>query len=124
MRRCSRSSFYKMVDKLRSEGVLDIASMERAMGDHVDPRKLRSNHMTILVRNQVGLKNLYRLISKGYLDYYSKHPRIPKSVLEENRDGLIIGSACSDGILYSAILSQRPESELLEICDFFSTTSR
>lgn len=111
--------FYKMVDKLRSEGVLDIATMERAMGDHVDPRKLRSNHMTILVRNQVGLKNLYRLISKGYLDYYSKHPRIPKSVLEENRDGLIIGSACSDGILYSAILSQRPESELLEICDFF-----
>ena len=47
------------------------------MGDHVDPRKLRSNHMTILVRNQAGLKNLYRLISKGYLDYYSKHPRIP-----------------------------------------------
>lgn len=111
--------FFKMTDKLRSEGVLDIRSMESVMSDNVDPKKLRSNHMTILVKDQAGLKNLYKLVSMGYLNYYSKHPRIPKTVLEQYREGLVIGSACSDGLLYKAILDGKTQSELLEICDFF-----
>lgn len=111
--------FFKMTDKLRSEGVLDIRSMESVMSDNVDPKKLRTNHMTILVKNQMGLKNLYKLVSLGYLSYYAKNPRIPKTVLQQYREGLIVGSACSDGVLYSAILSGKPESELLDICDFF-----
>lgn len=49
--------FFKMTDKLRAEGVLDIRSMESVMSDNVDPKKLRTNHMTILVKNQTGLKN-------------------------------------------------------------------
>lgn len=64
--------FFKMTDKLRSEGVLDIRSMESVMSDNVDPKKLRTNHMTILVKNQMGLKNLYKLVSLGYLSYYAK----------------------------------------------------
>ena len=111
--------FFKMTDKLRAEGVLDIRSMESVMSDNVDPKKLRTNHMTILVKNQTGLKNLYRLVSLGYLNYYSKNPRIPKTVLQQYREGLIIGSACSDGVLYSGILSGKSESELLDICEFF-----
>ena len=111
--------FFKMTDKLRSEGVLDIRSMESVMSDNVDPKKLRSNHMTVLVKDQAGLKNLYKLVSMGYLNYYSKHPRIPKTVLEQYREGLVIGSACSDGLLYKAILDGKTQSELLEICDFF-----
>lgn len=111
--------FFKMTDKLRAEGVLDIRSMESVMSDNVDPKKLRTNHMTILVKNQTGLKNLYKLVSLGYLNYYSKNPRIPKTVLQQYREGLIIGSACSDGVLYSGILSGKSESELLDICEFF-----
>lgn len=64
--------FFKMTDKLRAEGVLDIRSMESVMSDNVDPKKLRTNHMTILVKNQTGLKNLYKLVSLGYLNLLFK----------------------------------------------------
>lgn len=111
--------FFKMTDKLREEGVLGIKTLSSAMSERVDPKKLRTNHMTILVKNRTGLKNLYRLISMSYLDYYSRVPRIPKTVLERYREGLIIGSACSDGVIYKAFLDSRSHDDILELAEFF-----
>ncbi len=111
--------FFAMTDKLKKEGVHGIADMNQAMSEKADPLKLRSYHIILLVKNQVGLKNLYKLITKGYLDYYRKHPRIPKTVLEAHREGLIIGSACSEGELFSAILENKPYGELKKIASFY-----
>ena len=111
--------FFCMCNKLKLEGILDLEAMNRAMADRADPKKQRSYHMIILAKNMVGLKNLYHLISKSYLDYYYKNPRIPKTLLEEYREGLIIGSACESGELYSAILKNKSHEELLEIAEFY-----
>ncbi len=111
--------FFKMVDKLREEGIYTVEDMNRAMNDKANPLRLRPYHMIILVKDLVGLKNLYKLISSSYLESYYRYPRIPKSKLSEHREGLIIGSACEAGELFQAILQNKPQSEIDEIAGFY-----
>ncbi len=111
--------FICMANKLEQEGIRGTADMVRAMADKVDPLKLRTYHMIILAKNKIGLKNLYKLVSAGYLKYYKRFPRIPKTELDKHREGLIIGSACSEGELFNALLQNKSHAELLEIADYY-----
>ena len=111
--------FFVMLNRLRSEGVTTFERMVDAMSEKADPLKLPVNHMIIFAKNKEGLKNLYRLVSFSYLDYYRRRPRMPKSVIEQYRDGLIIGSACEQGELYRAILEGRADQDVEEIAEFY-----
>lgn len=81
--------------------------------------KRKSYHIIIIAQNHKGLKNLYKLISRSHLDYYYRTPGIPRELLQEHREGLLVGSACEAGELYQAILEGRTEEELLEIARFY-----
>ncbi len=111
--------FGKLVEKLDAEGISKISQMVETMSGSCDPKKIKSYHQIILVKNLVGLKNLYKLVSYSYLDYYHRHPRIPKTVLEQHRDGLIIGSACEAGELYQAVLQGKPWADLCDMAKFY-----
>lgn len=111
--------FVCMVDRLKEEGVETVAQLQTAMSDKVDPLKLKTNHIILLVQNKTGLKNLYKLVSFGYLNYFRRNPRIPKTVLKQHREGLIVGSACSEGELFQAMLSGKSHQQLLDIVDFY-----
>lgn len=86
---------------------------------NIDYKKPRSYHIIIIAKNQTGLKNLYKLVSISHLNYFYKKPRLPRSVIEEHREGLILGSACSAGELYEAILENRSEEEVERIASFY-----
>lgn len=82
-------------------------------------KKPRNYHCIILVKNMTGLKNLYYLVTQSHLKYYKRVPRIPKSLLEEKREGLILGTACEAGELIRNYLNKKDISTLKEIANFY-----
>jgi len=82
-------------------------------------RRMRNNHIVLLVKNQTGLTNLYKLITKSHLEHYDRRPIIYKSVLEQHKDGLMIGSACEAGEVYRAIVDKCDEAELRKIAALY-----
>ncbi len=111
--------FGSLVRKLAANGITDINEMTDAMSRNSDPKRLKYYHVTILVKNLTGLKNLYKIVSRSYINFFYRFPRIPKTLLKAYRDGLIIGSACAEGELYQAILDNKPPGDLKKIASFY-----
>ena len=110
--------FQKELKELAGREVTAVQEINTRLAG-ADPKKSRSYHMILLVRNHVGLKNLYRLISWSNLSCFYRHPRITRTMLEKHREGLLIGSACEAGELFHALVDGRPFDELLKIADFY-----
>ncbi len=85
----------------------------------IDIRKNRTYHIILLAKNLTGLRNLYKMVSYSHVDYFYKKPRLPRSVLQAHREGIIVGSACEAGELYQAINRHASHDELLQIADFY-----
>lgn len=81
-------------------------------------QRARPFHCTILARDEVGLKNLFKLVSYSHIHYFYRVPRIPRSVLQSHREGLLIGSGCDKGEVFEA-MSQKPIDEVEEIASFY-----
>lgn len=112
--------FVKFSAKLKEMGVTDLDTLNDMSQMSVNAiKKLKTYHIIILAQNDIGRMNLYRLVSLSHLDYHARRPRIPKSLLQKYREGLIIGSACEAGELYQAVLNDRPDDEIARIASFY-----
>jgi DNA polymerase-3 subunit alpha (Gram-positive type) len=117
---CTAEIFVKFAEMLKERDVRDLTAVnEMGTLDADAIKKLPTYHVIILAKNEIGRVNLYRLVSWSHLEYYAKRPRIPKSVLQKHREGLIIGSACEAGELYQALVRSAPEEEIARLVNFY-----
>lgn len=105
----------RLVQSKKAETLLDLNTKTT----EIDVKKLRPYHQIILVRNNIGLKNLYKLISYGHTQCFYKKPLLPKSLLMELREGLIFGSACEAGELFQALVDNRSHEEVVNLAKFY-----
>ena len=110
-----------LIPILKERGVKRAAAVNAAFaGQKRGGRGRRSAyHLIILAKNQIGLRNLYKLVSKAHLEHFNRFPITPKSLIDENREGLIIGSACEAGELFQAVASGREDRELERIAAWY-----
>lgn len=112
--------FERFIVMLSQRGVERLEDINALGADNPDTiRRMTTYHVIILAKNEIGRINLYRLISESHLHYFQRRPRIPKSLLQKYREGLIVGSACEAGELYRALLDGKSDADLYKIADFY-----
>ncbi|MGE5422814.1 MAG: PolC-type DNA polymerase III [Ignavibacteriales bacterium] len=113
----SIQAFPEAHDKGEKHNIKVIYGVEGYLVD--DHKQDRSFHVILLAANQTGIKNLYNLVSGSYIEHFYRTPRILRSALAANREGLIVGSACERGEVIRAYLENLSAEEQLRIAEFY-----
>ena len=114
---------YDEAKKLKKKKGWEIKLIYGCEGYLCHSREDKKNyHIILLAKSVEGLRNLYRLVSLSHLQYFGgkpKRPRLTKGLLDQYRDGIIVGSACAAGEVYRAILAGVDHEELKEIASYY-----
>lgn len=110
--------FLKFLEMFRENGVETLDQVNEKYID-TDYKSKRPQHVSLLVQNQVGLKNLYKIVSDSHVAHFYKTPRILKSVLNAHREGILVGSACERGAVFGAAMANKPSEELAGIVRYY-----
>ena len=106
----------KMLEEAQKKGAktfkdIDSVINHETIGD--------SWHIVLLCKSQKGMQNLNHLISDSNLRYFYRHPNMPRHLINEYREGLILGSACEAGELFQAIVDGKSDKELEKIAEWY-----
>lgn len=110
--------FIKMVQQMKELGVTNHKDINKKLSNEDAYKRARPTHVTLIVQNQDGLKNLFKIVSASLVKYYYRTPRIPRTLLNEYREGILVGTACDEGELFTAVM-QRDQSEVEKIAKYY-----
>ena len=110
--------FIKFLEMIQKRGGEKLSDINTILGN-IDYTKLTTNHITLIAKNQAGIKNLYKIVSDAHINHYHRAPRILKSVLEQYKEGIIVGSACEAGEVFQAVKQNKSEEELERIISLY-----
>lgn len=110
--------FIKFIEILAEKEIVKLNQLNEHIGQGDSYQRSFPFHCTLLVQNEVGLKNLYKLVSMSHTDYFYRVPRIPRSLLQSHREGILVGSACSSGEVFESLI-QKSIDEVEEIAQFY-----
>ena len=113
--------FNEMLKRIEKENIYTWKEFEEKWKIDDDAyKKYPMYNATILVTKQIGIKNLYKLISYSHVNHYYMKPRILKSIYEENSEGLLIGSRKQFTVNYIGQLKiGKTDEELEEIAESY-----
>ncbi|MDO4903533.1 MAG: PolC-type DNA polymerase III [Limosilactobacillus sp.] len=95
-----------------------VDDLNKHMAENDAYKHARPYHVTILAQTQAGLKNLFKLVSFSNVDYFFRVPRIPRTVLAKYREGLLLGTACASGEVFTAMMEKGYSEALRKARDY------
>ena len=110
--------FIKFLEMIQKRGGEKLSDINTILGN-IDYTKLTTNAITLIAKNRAAIKNLYKIVSDAHINHYHRAPRILKSVLEQYKEGIIVGSACEAGEVFQAVKQNKSEEELERIISLY-----
>ena len=110
--------FHKMLNKLSNRNIETMDQLDTLVSKDEIHKYGRAYHVNLLAKNKAGLKNLFKLVSLANTTYLYKTPRILRSEIDKNRDGLLVGSGCYESEVFIEAKSKSDE-ELSDIIRFY-----
>jgi len=110
--------FMHMIRDVKKKGIHNILEINQLSTNSGGYKHAISKHINILVENEVGLKNLFVITSKANTENFFKEARLLKSVLDNNREGLLVGSGCMNSYFFEIALNKSYE-EMKEAAKYF-----
>jgi DNA polymerase III subunit alpha, Gram-positive type len=99
-------------------GITKVNELNKHTTEHDAYKHARPFHAVLMAQTQAGLKNMFKLVSLSNVKYFYRVPRIPRSVLEKYREGILVGSACSNNEVFMAML-QKGKAEAKRKAKFY-----
>ncbi|GAB4072569.1 PolC-type DNA polymerase III [Barrientosiimonas marina] len=109
---------WKLVKGLLNQDITNHQQLNSHMGEGDAYKRSRPSHCILLAQTQEGMKNLYKLVSYAHINYFYRVPRIPRSVLQKLRQGILVGTACDDGEVFEAMM-QKSADEAEKAAEFY-----
>lgn len=110
--------FIKMLKQLEDLDVHQHDEIDAKLSNQDAYKRARPMHVTLIVQNQTGLKNLFKIISESLVHYFYRTARIPRSLLDKHREGILVGSACDNGEVFTAVM-QKDQEEVEKIAQYY-----
>lgn len=109
---------WKLVKELLEKDITNHNHLNNHMGEGNAYQRSRPHHCILLAKTQEGLKNIYKLVSHAHIDYFYRVPRIPRSMLQKLRQGILVGSACDKGEVFETMM-QKSNEEAEKVAEFY-----
>ncbi|MGG4488966.1 PolC-type DNA polymerase III [Metabacillus idriensis] len=108
----------RMLKDASEKGIENHNQLNDNMGQGNAYQRARPYHAILLAQNEIGLKNLFKLVSLSHIDYFYRVARVPRSQLTKHREGILVGSACDRGEVFEGMMQKSPE-EVEDIAAFY-----
>ena len=118
---------YKLFDELEDKfGTNNVNQLNDHIGGEEAYKQARPSHAILIAKTQAGLKNMFKIVSYSMTQYYYRTARVPRRLLNKYREGIIVGSACENGEVFTSMMQKGYDDtrELAEYYDYLEVMPR